>query len=353
MRSLGHSFLFSAALAALLFFIPKPAFSGQAVSQGLFVSILQEPQVLSDRREIERLVERAKQDHYEVLFVQVYRANEAWFKSRNARTTSYRKSLETVGEDPLALLIRRAHASGIQVHAWMNLLSLGADGKAPILEKYGPSILTRNTREKKTLEDYRVDGQYFLEPGDPRVSGTLSRILGELVTAYPELDGVQFDYIRYPDVQPAYGHTRVNLERYRKTTGATSTDELDPRWRKWKRDQVTALVRKLRAKALSLHPGLQVSTTGLMPYVRAREEAFQDWKEWVNTGLADFVTLMCYSRDNEQFEKYLSDAKRQLPGLQKVNVAVGAYKLADLPAVFAHQWDRCRMIGSHTCVELD
>ena len=321
--------------------------------KGLFVSVLQEPPVLSDRKAIEALVESAKRDGYKVLFVQVYRANEAWFPSKNARNTSYEQNLKIVGEDPLAFLIKQAHASGIEVHAWLNLLSLSADGKAPILEKYGPSILTRNVSDKKTLEDYRVDRQYFLEPGDTRVSWTLARIVSELVSAYPELDGLQFDYIRYPDVAPAYGHTKENLGRFRKATGKTDPDEKDVDWRKWKRDQVTALVHKLKNTARAIHPGIQVSTTGLMPYVRAREEAFQDWREWVDTGLADFVTLMCYSDDVKQFEKYLKDAESQLPGLEKVNFAVGAYKLVKAPEVYEQEWEICEASSTRSCVALD
>ena len=327
--------------------------SAPPVQKSLFISVLQDPPVLSDRVAIEALVTRAKHDGYHTLFMQVYRANEAWFPSKNARNTSYERCLKSVGEDPLALLIRLAHAEGIEVHAWLNLLSLSADAKAPILEKYGPSVLTRNTNAKKKMDDYRVDRQFFLEPGDARVVQILSDIVGELVTAYPALDGIQFDYIRYPDVMPSYGHTESNLEAFRQATGKSFPDEQDPDWRKWKRDRVTALVKKLRDTARALHPGIQVSTTGLMPYVRAREEAFQDWKEWASTGLVDFVTLMGYTDDMKQFEKYLKDAQTQLPGLEKANVAVAAYKLTERPELYGREWDLCEASSPRSCVALD
>jgi uncharacterized lipoprotein YddW (UPF0748 family) len=112
-------------------------------------------------------------------------------------------------------------------------------------------------------------------------------------------------------------------------------------------------VRKLKGTARAIHPGIQVSTTGLMPYVRAREEAFQDWREWVRTGLVDFVTLMCYSDDVKQFEKYLKDAQTQLPGLDKVNLAVAAYKLVKAPAVYRREWDLCEASPARSCAALD
>ena len=340
--------LWLAAACLLLFANAAPA-----APRGLFVSLLQEPPVLSDRQAIEGLVSRAKQDGYDTLFIQVYRANEAWFPSKNARNTAYEQCVKNVGEDPLALLIRLAHAEGIEVHAWFNLLSLSADGHAPILEKYGPSILTRNTDAKKKLDDYSVDRQFFLEPGDPRVAEALSAIVAEAVAAYPGLDGVQFDYIRYPDVHPAYGHTEQNLERFRQATGKTFPDEKDPDWRKWKRDNVTSLVRALRDAARAVRPDIQVSTTGLMPYVRAREEAFQDWREWASSGLVDFVTLMGYTDDMTQFEKYLKDAQTQLPGMQKANFAVGAYKMVKKPELYEREWELCEASSTRSCVVLD
>ena len=346
-----QSFLIAAVIGILL--LSSNSAQSAAAHDSLFVSVLQDPPVLSDRVAIEALVARAKHDGYRTLFMQVYRANEAWFPSKNARNTSYERCLKSVGEDPLALLIRLAHAEGIEVHAWMNLLSLSADDKAPILEKYGPSVLTRNTNAKKKMDDYRVDRQFFLEPGDPRVSRMLSDIISEVVTAYPALDGVQFDYIRYPDVAPAYGHTETNLEGFRQATGKSFPDEQDPDWRKWKRDRVTELVKKLRDTARAIHPGIQVSTTGLMPYARAREEAFQDWKEWADSGLVDFVTLMGYTDDMKQFEKYLKDAETQLPGLAKVNFAVAAYKLVKAPEMYSRQWDLCEASSSRSCVALD
>lgn len=323
-------------------FLAASATGAPGAEKGLFVSVLQKNPALSSKRSVEKLIATAKKENYKVLFVQVYRANQAWFPSRHAENKP--------GE--LAYLVRRAHEEGLQAHAWLNLLSLSANERAPLLQKYGPSILTRNTAPKKTLADYKIDNQYFLEPGDPRVSQALSDILTELITAYPKLDGIQLDYIRYPDVKPSYGHTELNLARYRKA-GGKSSDEQDPTWRKWKRDQVTALARRLRDKARSVRPGIQFSTTGLMPYPRAREEAFQDWKEWTDTGLADFVTLMAYTDDMKQFQRYIVDAKNRLPGLAKTNIAVGAYKLKDRPEDFARQWALCEASGARSCVKLE
>jgi uncharacterized lipoprotein YddW (UPF0748 family) len=338
---------------AFLFLAASAAPAAEIPEKGLFVTVIQDPPVLSERNAIHTLVGRAKKSGVQVLFVQVYRANKAWFPTQNADVSEYEKAVKRVGEDPLALLIRRAHGAGIEVHAWMNLLSLSANTEAPLLKRYGPSILTQNARSKTSIEEYRIDNQFFLEPGDPRVGGTLTNIVEELVSRYPLLDGVQFDYIRYPDENPAYGYSTVNLERYRAATRRDPAGEQDPLWRHWKREQVTALVRRLKNKARSVSPQIEVSVTGLMPYSRAREEAFQDWKAWVDSGLVDFVTLMAYAKDTPQFERYIKDAQTHLPGLEKVVLAVGAYQLQDEPKEFSDQWSRCEASAGAACAALD
>lgn len=343
------------ALLLILFAAAEPVFAvpstQKAPDRALFVSVIEEFPVLSDRKQILRLVEFADRAKIQTLFVQVYRSNKAWFRSDTADDAPYRQNLQKVGEDPIALLIREAHARGIQVHAWLNLFSLSGNVHAPLLTQYGPEVLTRNALPKTHLADYRIDNQYFLEPGDPRVTDAISTIVGEVVRAYPDLDGIQFDYIRYPDWKPMYGRTAINEQRFLESTGLEASDisEQNPAWQNWKRQQVTGFVERLAGEARALHPGLVVSTTGLVPYSRANLEAYQDWKTWVERGTIDFVTLMCYAPDEDGFERYIHDAKRQFGTLEKVNLAVGAYRFGGAPQIFENQWDQCEASGNRAC----
>ena len=167
--------------------------------------------------------------------MQIYHGGQAWFPSKVADAGPYERCRKALGEDPLALIIRQAHAQGIQVHAWLNLMSLGQNTNANFLKKYGTDILTRNLKEKNKLEDFKIDNQYYLEPGDLRVRDDLAKTVQEILRAYPDLDGIQFDYIRYCDAHPHYGYTKANMERFKKETGLKTIDEESPVWKAWKR----------------------------------------------------------------------------------------------------------------------
>ncbi|MFA6609292.1 MAG: family 10 glycosylhydrolase [Candidatus Omnitrophota bacterium] len=340
----------SICILALLIILARDAGCEEAkVRLGLFVTVLQEPAVLSSRAGISALIDYAKKARVNVLFVQVYRANQAWFPSIVADAAPYNACLKEVRGDPLGQLINEAHAAGIEVHAWMNMLSLGANKDAVILKKYGTDILTKNRYEKSSLEDYKIDGQYFLEPGDPRVRRELTDIVGEILSSYPSLDGIQYDYIRYPDKDPAYGYTDVNMHRFKEASGLSHIEEGSLVWDDWKRGQVTEFLGELAEKARSISPDIQVSATGCAPYSRAYHEAFQDWPYWIESGLVDFVTVMSYTPDSQEFEKYVLDIKNRGVDLKKVNIAIGAYEMAGTPASFASQLELCKRAGEGIC----
>ena len=336
------------ALSALIF--PQAVKCEEPLSRGLFITVIEEPLVLSSREEINKLIDFSGKTGVSMLFVQVYRENQSWFPSEIADSTPYQACRESVSEDPLALLIKLAHANGIQVHAWFNTLSLGINKDSVFLKKYGTGILTRNLKEKNNIEDYKVDSQYFLEPGDLRVREELRGIVGELLRAYPELDGIQFDYIRYPDRNPAYGYTEMNTRRFKQASGLKTIEEGSRIWKDWKRAQVTEALECLVKEARSLRPDMQVSATGCMPYTRAYHEAFQDWPSWLESKLVDFVTIMDYSPDPAEFNNWVGDIKGRVKDFKKINIAIGAYKLVNSPAIFKQELSFGESSGAGACI---
>ncbi|MCX5681989.1 MAG: family 10 glycosylhydrolase [Candidatus Omnitrophica bacterium] len=337
------------ALCILIFF-PIQVNGEELPSRGLLVSVVQEPSIFSSRQDMEGLVDFAVKARIKILYVQIYRANLAWFPSKLADQTPYEICFKKISEDPFSFLIKRAHAAGLEVYAWFNMLTLSENKNAKILKKYGPEVLTRNLKTKKKIEDYKIDSQYFLEPGDPRVRAELIAIVEEVLRGYPKLDGVLFDYIRYPDEKPAYGYTPVNIERFKKATGLKAVEEKSDAWKNWKGRQVTEFLEMLVKRVRSLHPDIHVAATGCMPYVRAYYEAFQDWPSWLDAGVVESVTVMNYSPDPQEFESCILGIRSRVKDFKKVNIGVGAYKLVNFPETFKKEWDICEKANGGDCV---
>ena len=316
----------------------------------LLVAQLQQSGALSSRNEVSRLIDYSAASGVSTVFVQIYRANQSWFPSRIADSSPYEICFKNTSEDPFSLLIKKSHAKGIKVYAWINLLSLSNNKEAFILKKYGVDILTRNRQEKNAVDDYKIDNQYFLEPGDTRVRSELMAILEEIIQTYPDLDGILLDYIRYPDTKPDYGYTKINMERFKEATGAKEIDGSSLSWKSWKKAQVNELLSLLVKRARALRPSIMIGSTGCAPYIRAYYEAYQDWPSWVNNGLVDFVLLMSYPNNLLEFSADIQEAKEKIKDFKKLYIGVPAYKLLHLPGVFAEELGAAETSGAGAVV---
>lgn len=335
---------------ALGIFTTNRGWCDENSSSGLLVSVIQQPFVFSSREAMTDLVDFAQRAHIKNLYIQIYRSNIAWFPSKITDASPYETFVKKLSEDPLSFLIEKAHAAGIKVYAWLNMLTLNENKKATILKKYGPEILTRNLKPKKKLEDYKIDDQYFLEPGDPRVREELINIVEEIVRTYPKLDGLLFDYIRYPDPTANFGYTPINMKRFKKATGLKTVERKSDAWKNWKRTQVTEFLEMLIKRAHAIRPELHIAATGCMPYARAYAEAFQDWPMWLDRGLVEFVVMMNYSPDPKEFKEWTVEIKPKITDFSKVKIGVGAYKLMRLPQDFKEEWETCSALGAGECV---
>ncbi len=342
-------------LSVVLFILTLQAGANceDAVRYGLLVTVLQDPVTLESRSEIDKLIKVSEENHIDTIFIQVYRANQSYFPSKVGDSAPYRACVKNVGKDPLALLITKAHLSGIKVYAWMNTMSLGANENAVILKKYGQGILTGSPSKKISVADYKTDEQYFMEPGDLRVRRELVNMTEEIVSTYTGLDGLLFDYIRYPDKDPPYGYTNMNIARFKKSHRGQYANEDNSAWRDWKRLQVTETLEALVNKARATRHDISISATACAPYARAYHEAFQDWPAWLKSGLVDYVTIMSYPPDLKSMKKYVEETKEEVPDLKRVNIAVPAYKLVDSVDIFEEQLKFCRGYKPNMCILFD
>jgi len=237
------------------------------------------------------------------------------------------------GADPLAELIAQAHARGIRVHAWVNVLSLSQNPDAPILEALGPGAVLVDRAGRSILDypDFEVpapDRQWYrmgtrgvyLDPAAPGVAETLTATFAELVATYPELDGLHLDYIRHPGVLPFvpgsrfgvgldFGYGLASRVRFGRETGLPgpyrsrenpSPDALvnTAAWDAWRRDKVTELVASIAASSRAARPGLVVSAAVIAYEDRAYLSLAQDWMRWLEEGLIDLAIPMAYTTDD-------------------------------------------------------
>jgi len=350
-------FLFVAFLFSL---VPQTnALSSEKIKLGVWVTVFAPQKILYSQENADRMIEICRKSGINQIYLQIYRANKAYYDSNIADRKPFETMKASAGCDMVQYIIEQAKKNDIEVHAWINLLSLAQNENAKILKKYGKSILTLDQNGNpssitgKAPDDFIREGQIFLEPGDWRVKEYLLDITEEITRKYPALAGLHLDYIRYPVAVPfapgsrfnnpaiSYGYSNVNIKKCIKLTGldikkATPSRETYQKWDDWRRSQVTGLVQAISINTRDLAPSIQISCAVCPSVERAYMITLQDWPKWISENLVDYVVTMNYSDDTRLMT--LNARSGLLPELKdKVYIGIGAYLLKKKPEVIEDQ----------------
>lgn len=276
--------------------------------------------------QVDRLVSDARALGINTLLVQVVRRGDCYCSRSSLPRTEDPEV--TPGFDPLADVVAKAHAAGIQVHAWMIATALWREPAAPrdpahAFNQHGPTAIGRDSWLSVRYDGATRSGtEFYLDPGHPDVPGYVADAAASLVREYA-VDGLQLDRIRYPDsgdpgFRQLWGYNPTALERFARQSGRTDRPAPDDAaWTDWRRDQVTAMVRRTYAAVKRERPEVWVSAAGItygagpvdrqeFRSSRTYTEVLQDWPAWLDEGIVDLVMLMNYKRDHvpEQAASY-------------------------------------------------
>jgi hypothetical protein len=189
----------------------------------------------------------------------------------------------------------------------------------------------------------------YLDPALPSVRRILVATYLDLLTRYPELDGLHLDYIRHPGVLPFspgsrfgvgldFGYGEESRARYRFETGHPDPiDGAQPglvrgasAWDEWRRQQVTTLVEEIGREARALRPGLLISAA-VIPYTdRAYLSLAQDWRGWLESGAIDLAMPMVYTLD-DRLMRYQLETFAGWPEADRIWPGLGTWLFRDRP----------------------
>lgn len=262
------------------------------------------------KAELVEILDKLKEAHF----------NTVLFQTRTRGDVLYRSSIEPFnsiltgrendnpGYDPLAFAVEECHKRGMECHAWMVTIPLGG-------RKHVASLGRSSVTKKKPALCVAYKRQYFLNPGHPQTKEYLMSLVREVVERY-DVDGVHFDYLRYPE------HARTFPDRYdyKRYSNGRSLEQ-------WRRDNLTEIVRYLYKGVKRLKPWVKVSTCPVGKYKdtsrypsqgwNAFHTVYQDVQGWLGEGIQDQIYPMLYFRGNH-FYPFVLDWQEQNNGRQVI-----------------------------------
>ena len=212
--------------------------------------------------------------------------------------------------DPICTFSREARRHGMQVVPWFEY-GLMEPGDAEVVRQHPEWVLRRAdgsalyamhgaSLATSPLKDLRV----WLNPAHPGVRARFIGLISEIVQRCG-VDGIQLDdHFAWP-VDLGYDDTTRAL--YRAETGQEPPADVNDRfWMRWRRHQLTNLLRELRAQlnrlssdrrlVISLSPG---------PFRFAYNQWLQDWELWALGGLIDDLVVQNYAFSLQGFARDL------------------------------------------------
>jgi uncharacterized lipoprotein YddW (UPF0748 family) len=212
--------------------------------------------------------------------------------------------------DPICEFTRTAHRRGMQVIPWFEY-GLMEPADAQVVRDHPDWVLKRldgsshyamHGANLKTspLRDLRV----WLNPAHPGVRARFIGLITEIVQRCG-VDGIQLDdHFAWP-VDLGYDDTTRRL--YREQTGRNPPENHTDRfWMRWRRQQLTALLRELR-EAIGKVSGPRRTVISLSPgpFRFAYNKWLQDWEIWSVGGLVDDLIVQNYAYSVKGFARDL------------------------------------------------
>jgi uncharacterized lipoprotein YddW (UPF0748 family) len=314
------------------------------------------------REGVRRMVEDADGAGFNTLLVQVRGRGDAYYASRWEPRAEL---LQDSAFDPLELTIREAHRRGIAVHAWVNTHLVWSGPSLPVSPEHivnehpdwlgVPRPLARalwdmNPHDPRYVAALRrhaaenpetVEGIYT-SPSHPGVQERIYDVWMDLAERY-ELDGIHFDYVRFPSGE--FDYSRGSLERFRswvaprlsperlrelddayRSDPFAFTDALPGPWGEFRRAQITRLVERVYTGVKARRPDVVVSAAVFANVEDAYMARFQDWRGWLDQGIVDVVVPMAYTPGNGLFAAQIREAAVSAGRQERVWAGIGAYQ---------------------------
>ncbi len=273
------------------------------------------------------------------IYLQIFALGQAYYGSEYTPN-------KIVNDQWLKNLIRQAHQHRIKVSAWINVFyswgyaSRTTDPFHPlnrnpnwyVTDVRGRTILNYQPEELRRMG---IEG-YFLAPANPRVQAYIINIIKEIIKKY-DFDGIHLDYIRYPDEKFIYDYSLrskflrkyyidpANLTGLKERLGPWGYEDLRYKYNVFVNNDLTRFIARIRKTINRIRPGLELSVAVKPNILDARTRFYQDWPEWLNQGLVDYVCLMSYT---PYIRRILNKTRKSIKNPRGVIIGLGAYYLS-------------------------
>ena len=274
---------------------------------------------------IQQTLNKIKETGIENVFLETYFHGRTIYPSSVMEKYGFEvQNPEFSNIDPLKIWVKEAHKRGIKVHCWFESFYTG--NRMP---EYNPSTILavkpdwqNRTKQKADFIGFVHHPQehngYFLDPANPEVVDFLVELIDEITTKY-KVDGINIDYIRYPNISKEnygnqWGYTPYARNEFMQMYEVDPIDiqpksDMWDNWSEYRRNKITNYVK--RVKDVTSAKNILLSAVIFPDYKLSLQTKYQDWALWADEKYVDAFTPLILTSDDELAKSMLEEIKKR------------------------------------------
>lgn len=207
--------------------------------------------------------------------------------------------------DQIKLCLAACKKYGIDCHVWKVNFNMGYATDKEFVAKMNQAARTQVSFDG-------TKNERWLCPSHPANQKLEIEAMLEVAGKY-DVDGIHFDYIRYPGRDGCF--CEGCRSRFEKSIGRKvknwpgdlrSDENVIDKWLSFRRRQINNVVSGVAAGAKQIRGDVEISAAVFRNWPSDRDTIGQDWKLWCQRGYLDFVCPMDYTPSNNLYDQMVS-----------------------------------------------
>ncbi|MDA3924556.1 MAG: family 10 glycosylhydrolase [Kiritimatiellae bacterium] len=216
--------------------------------------------------------------------------------------------------DQIAQCLAACKKYGVECHVWKVCWNTGHRVPKDVADKL-------RKEQRLQVSNTGDDEQVWLCPSHPLNQQMEIDAMLEVARDY-DVDGIHFDYIRYPGSHYCYcdgccrrfgDYIRHKVEGWPESVKKGGANY--EKWLEFRRGNISKVVREVALKARKIRKGIEISAAVFRNAESDRNTIGQDWQHWCEEGWLDFVCPMDYIDSTVAFSNVINIQKEHVAGV--------------------------------------
>lgn len=233
-----------------------------------------------------------------------HRVTGKWTDERNVKT-----------RDVLEDMLAEAHRNQMEVVAWFEWGFAVSIGNNDDIFRARPNWFAKDHTGNTDFTSSEGIAYKWLSHCHPQAQQFLLDLCKEVITKY-DIDGIELDRIRYPQMDCGYDSATIALYQGEHQGAVPPQNSSDAGWKAWRGEKMTLFMEMVYDTLKALNPNVHISNAPIQ-YRYGFDNFCQDWRPWINNHYLDFISPQIYWLTNQQ---YLTELNGQLAHIQDITL---------------------------------